>query len=150
SVAHRTGAISGKAVEPPSHKVTPRVAAERVAGEQRRIDQEDHAARPDSELPLAEEGTKSVVVQDEDEGDCEIERVPVQVLDDQEPCFAPVPALRDRSDRAAGRRAEERPVIRLAVVVTGGSESTRENEDQESGRCRQEGGPPGRPGAEPG
>src|SRR5262245_34554826 len=99
---------------------------------------------------MAEEGEKGIVVQDEDEGDGEVERIPVQVLDDQKTGLAPVSFLREGSDRATGRRAEERSIVRLAVVVAGGPERARKDQDQESGRCRQERRPPAGPEAEPG
>src|SRR5206468_951782 len=151
SVSQRARPIAREAVEPASHEMPPRVAPECVTGEERRVDEEDHAPHADAEPAVAEEGPERVVVKNEDEGDGEVERVAMKVLDDQETGLAAVPSPRERADRAARRRAEERAVVGLAIVIAGRAERAREHENQEGGRRRQERGPPPRwPRPEPG
>ena len=58
AVARRYAPLAREAVEPPANQVTPRVAAERVAGEQRRVDQHDDRADADAEAAVAEERGK--------------------------------------------------------------------------------------------
>src|SRR5207247_10485718 len=79
-------------------------------------------------------GPNRLPEQDEREREHEVERVPVQVLEDErEPRLSRVPPV-GLGDRARRRRQPEAAVVGLAVVVAGGAEEQREGEDQEGRR----------------
>src|SRR5262245_1281094 len=99
-----------------AEQVAQRVTAERVAGDQDDVDRENDAADADAELAIEEERLERVFAEQEDEQQREVERVAMDVLDQQKRALAAVLALaRERPDRTARRRRGERAVVRLAV-----------------------------------
>jgi hypothetical protein len=92
------------------------VAAERVASDQDDVDREHDAAHADAELAVLEERLERILAEQNDEQQREVERVAVQVLDQQQLRLAVVLLLRERPDRAARRRARKGPVVRLATA----------------------------------
>ena len=139
-----------EAVQPPPDEMTEGMAAERVACEQGRVDQEDDAPDPDPETAVAEERAEGVVIQDEDEQAGEVQRVPVQVLDEEETRLPAVFSAADPADGARRRHREERAVVGLAVVIARRPERQGEDQDQDRRGLRQDRRPPCRPPAEPG
>ena len=93
--------------------------------------------------PSWKKDDERVVGEDHDEEQREVHRVAVQVLEDEQEGLALVgPVAGERADRAAGRRARERAIVGLPVVVTGEAEAAREDQDQHRGRGRNERRPP--------
>src|SRR5436309_2394547 len=149
-VSRSATGVAREAVQLPADQMAERMTAEGIAGEQSRIDQQDVAADTDAEPAIADERAEGVGVQNDDERDGEVQRIAVQVLDDQETGLSPVSPAPDADDGARRRRREERAIVSLAIVVAGRPEREREDQDQEGGRRGQEPGPPRGPGAEPG
>ncbi len=82
---------------------------------------------------LVAERQHHVVRQDEGDEDRGVPEVAVDVLqDERETRLAGVPTV-GLGHGAGGRRQPERPVVRLAVVVAGGAEAEREDQDDERG-----------------
>ena len=87
------------------------MAPEGVAGDQDDVDREDDAADADAELAVVEEALDRVLAQDDDEDQREVQRVAVQVLEQQDRGLAAVRALAgERPDRAGRRRPGENVV----------------------------------------
>ena len=118
------------------------MARQRITGEQRDVDHHDHPDEPDPPaLPLAER-EEGVLPQEEERDEGEVQEIPVDVLEDErEGSLERVAPVDGRlANGTAWRIREIRPVIRLAVVVAGGSEAERDPQDQD---CRRE--PRGQP-----
>src|SRR3989475_9491778 len=83
-------------------------------------------------------GEENIVGEDEDEDHRGVHEKAMHVLENEgKPGLAFV-AVSRFTDGAGHRVEEERPIVGLAVVVTGRAEAQREDEDQE---CRREGPP---------
>src|SRR5687768_11468817 len=104
-----------------------RVAAERIAAEQDHVHYKND--RPDADAESVRK-MKSVVSEDDDEQKRKIEKVSMNVLDDQwEPALTAVIMSR-LADRASGRVRPEGLVVGAAVVVTGESKTARRPQDE--------------------
>ena len=129
------------------------MAAERVGGEQREVHGENERPEADAELRLAEDMAglvgrephrlPQVDGEHAQERDREIEKIAVDVLEDERKvAFAKVCRAR-LAHRAVDGIGPHRLVVRAAIVVAGQAESAGRPEDQERGRERQYSWPPG-------
>ena len=115
--------------------VPQRVAREAVRGEQYHVYQPDDRTHLDPERPSGEERKNRVVPQEREHHERSIQKVPVDVVEHEDGPLAPVvlglarlPLLRPG---LAGRRVpEERPVVRLAVVVARRPETQRHPDNE--------------------
>src|SRR5579862_6520124 len=98
--AERGGRLAavGHAVLAAADQVAERVAAERVAGDQDDVDRQDQRADADAEVAVHEEAVDRVLGEDHDEREREVERVAVQVLEDEQRGLAAVLLLAQRTD----------------------------------------------------
>ena len=96
------------------------MAGKSVGREEDDVDEHDQRTQADAEFAVEVESAKNVIPEEAQENDCEIEKVAVDVLQDEgEGRLAAVaPPLLLRNG-AGGRVPEEGPVVRLAVVVAG-------------------------------
>ena len=86
----------------------------------------DHRPEADPEVTIEVEREDRIPPEEREHDDREVERVAVDVLEDErEPRLAAVFRARVR-DRAGRRRPEERAVVGAAVVVAGDAEQQRE------------------------
>src|SRR5262249_34263597 len=106
-VLHRR-LTTGHAVGAAADEVAERVAAERVARDEAHVDREDDAADADAELAVLEERAHRVLTQKHDEDQREVERVAVDVLEDEDARLAAIARTRPRAHRTTGRRGAER------------------------------------------
>ena len=127
------------------------MAAERVAADQHDVDQQHQRADADAELRVARrrvveaEALHDVDRQKDDEQQREVERVAVQVLDEQRPLGLAAVFVARLADGAGGRVGPERLVVGAAVVVAGHPEREREDQDQHRRRVADERDRPGPP-----
>src|SRR5436190_19527390 len=126
------------------------MAAERITGEQDDVDRHHDGADADAERRGAGPHAAvrqdpvhrpaccdpHIVREDEDENDRLINEIAVDVLDDEREFRFALVAVARLADRARNRIEEKRAVVCFAVVVTGGAEAEREDEDEECGRKR--------------
>ena len=110
------------------------MAREGVQRQQRRVDDEDERAQPHPEPPVEPKGEDGVPPQEGEDGQGEPEEVAVDVLEHEGEARLPEIPLGPVAHRAARRRSEERPVVRLAIVIAGGAEPAGDPQDQEGGR----------------
>src|SRR5262245_61470382 len=71
-------------------QVTPRVTAEGVSGQQRRIHQHDHRADADAEAALTEERGEAFPPQEDEQCQRAVQRVAVQILNEEQPLLSAV------------------------------------------------------------
>src|SRR5688572_23933357 len=127
----------------------PRVTAEGVPGQQRRVHDHDDRADTNAELAAFEERGQPLPPQTDDQKQRAVERVAVQVLKDQERAFSTIAEW--HAAHCAVRRPHERGlVVGAAVVVAGDPERDGERRCEERRRLRKERRPPGRERTEPG
>src|SRR5438552_3250898 len=141
-VAKQCATAAREAIDLAADEVPHRMARQRITGEQRDVDHHDHPDEPDPPaLPLAER-EEGVLPQEEERDEGEVQEIPVDVLEgEREGSLERVAPVDGRlANGTTGRIREIRPVIRLAVVVAGGSEAERDPQDQD---CRRE--PRGQP-----
>src|SRR5205814_1199722 len=125
-----------------------RVAAERVAGEEGRVQRQDQAADVEVEAVGEAEGRDRVVGQKDDEEEGESEEEAVAVLqDERKVALAPVRRAR-LAHRARRRVLPERLVVGAAIVIAGEAEPARRPENQQCCGERQRRRPPAGLGAE--
>src|SRR5947208_8676004 len=136
----------GEDVHAPAAQVPAGVAGEGMPREQRHVDPHDQRPHPDPDAVLEAEGLDRVPCEEPDDADGQVERVAVQVLEDEGEARLAGVAGPDVRHRAAGRGPPERAVVRLPVVVAGQPEETGRPEDEERGRDdaddRERGEPP--------
>src|SRR5690349_20848381 len=91
-VADAASRGAGEAVDPPADEVPQRVARERVAGQERRVEEEHHATEPDPRVrdPVADlpsgpvdEALDDVQPQEEQRDEGEVQHVPMEVLENE-------------------------------------------------------------------
>ena len=129
-------------IEKPADDVTQRVAAERVAGEQRHVEREHQRADADAELHAARavgepERLPHVARQEEQEQHRDVQEVAVDVLQDEREGPLAQIALPRLADGAVRRIGPERLVVRAAVVVAGDPEQPGKRQDDQRRRERQ-------------
>jgi hypothetical protein len=113
------------------------MAGRRVKGEEHDVGEENERAHADAEAPVEGEGADGVVPEEREEDDRQVEKVPVNVLQDEgERRLPAIAAPRRFPDGARGRIEEERAVISLAVVVARRAEPEGAHEDQKRRRKR--------------
>ena len=112
------------------------VAGEGVGGQQQRVDQEDQGPESHPEPVREEERLDRVPREEHAERDHQPERVPVDVLDQEDALGLTGVALAGFANCAGRRRQEERSVVGLAVVVAGCPEQQREGQDGDGRRDR--------------
>src|SRR5215204_1256101 len=99
------------------------MTAERVAREKKDVGGQDNRAQSDAEAVRKPEAFPRIVRQKDQKNKREIQKITMNILQNQRKfSFAPVAAPRF-ADRARRRVCPERLVIRAAIVVTGKSES---------------------------
>src|SRR2546425_11806264 len=113
------------------------MAGERVEGQRSRAGEDHERADADSEAAVEPESLPHVVPEKEEPEKREIEREAVEVLQhEREFGLAGVlPSVRF-TDRACHGIEEERPVVRLPVVVARRAEQDRRDENEECRRKR--------------
>src|SRR5215204_2341740 len=126
----------GEAVEPAPAKVPAGMARQRVEGQEHGVDEQDHGPEADPPAVGEVEGAQRVPGQDDRERQRQVEEVAVDVLEDQGEAGLAGVAGPGVGDGAGRRRPPERPVVGLAVVVTGQPEPERERQHQQGGGQR--------------
>src|SRR5436190_12429740 len=112
------------------------MAGRRVERQRAGAREDEEGAETDTEPSVEVEGVPDVLPQEDEPEEGQVEREPMHVLEDErEPGLAHVGAL-DLAHRAGGRIPEEGPVVRLPVVIAGGPEQKRRDEDEEGRRDR--------------
>src|SRR5450432_4311032 len=97
------------------------MAGEQVQRQQDYIHQQHNRSHADAEAVVKKESAEGVMPKKRNEHHRHVKKIAVQVLQDEwELGLAKILAARFFGDRAAGRIAKESPVVRLAIVVTGG------------------------------
>src|SRR5580658_1075242 len=110
-----------------------RVAGKRVEREQDDVRGQDQTAKPDAKVAVEVEGHDSVVPKKQDEHNCEVEKIAVNILQDERKFrFAPIFAIGRFTDGARRRIEKKRAVVSFAVVIAGSAkpERARENEQR--------------------
>src|SRR5713101_5222282 len=136
--------------------MTQRVATERVTGDQTDVDGHDDRTEPDSERYrsgsgiLPPEGLPHVVREDDDEHQRRIQKIAMDVLQDQRKRLLTPIALARLTDGAGRGIRPERLVVRAAVVIARQPKAAGENQDEKGRRVAQRRRPPAWLGAEPG
>src|SRR6266478_1000127 len=129
------GAAKGRAREAiqfAAGKMTERVAGKCVERQERDVESENKCADADAKTAVEEEGADGVVPKENDEKNSKIEKIPMDVLqDERKRSFPAIIAPRKFANRASGRIQENRPVISFAVVVASGAKAEGTGEDQE-------------------
>jgi hypothetical protein len=130
------GRGAGKAVELPAYQVAQRVAGEQIQGQQNDVDQEDDGSEPNVKVALIPESFNCVLPQKDKEDDRSIEKIAVQVLQDEwKLCLAPILLPPGWLTHGAARRIGEKcTIVGFAVVIAGHAESQGEGKDQERRR----------------
>ena len=131
------------------------LAAKGVASEQGRVDQQHEAphAHPKilgCNLTTLKKRDEGVVIEDDDESQCEIQGVAVKILEEQEGWFAFVAFLRQCPHSTAGRGRRKGSIVGFSVVITGEAKRPGKDQDEQRRWRRQKGGPPPGPGTKPG
>src|SRR4029079_12825814 len=123
-------------VEESADDMAHRVAAERVAGEQRRVEREDE--RPDADAELCSPCTVAepqrlpdVVRQEEQEQHRDVQEVAVDILEDQREIALAEVAVPRLTDGAVRWIGPERLVVRAPIVIAGESKQTGERQDDQ-------------------
>src|SRR5260370_10075468 len=99
------------------------MARQRISGQENDVDQQHQRAHSHSEFPVKVEGLKHVFPQEKQEQDRQIQKISMYVLQNKRKSrFALVVPL-PFAHRASRRVQEKRPIIGLAVVITGSSEA---------------------------
>src|SRR6266705_3534295 len=134
-MARARGGAAREAVEGPAHQVAGRVAGEAVERERSGGDQQHERADPDADAAPEARPLEHVAPEEEEVDERDVERVAVEVLEDEGEGGLAAVAVPARLAHRARRRIEEvRAVVGLAVVVAGGAEEDRRKKDQERGR----------------
>src|SRR5258708_5906160 len=141
---------TGEAIDLPADQMPEGVTAEGVARQQHHVDEHDEGADADTELarPRAHRavsedaayrparGEEHVVGEYEDEDYCRVHEIAVHILENERKPGLALVAVPRLADAAGHGVKEEGAVVGFAVVVAGGAESARGNEDQKGGRQR--------------
>ncbi len=124
------------------------MAAERVAAKEDDVGRQDERTETNAEAdgPGRRIGEPQrqphVIGEDDDEEQRQIEKVPVDVLEDQRERALAEIRLARLADGARRRIGPERLVVRPAVVIAGEAEAAGRPQDQQRGRKRQGARPP--------
>ena len=138
-----------------THQMSQRMTPERVTGQEHDVDEQHDGADADAELLHAggrvvePHRQPHVVRQQEEKHDRRVHGIAVDVLEDQRERILAQVALARLTNRARRRIRPERFVVGATIVVTGEAEHTRERQDQQRRRERNEARPPRWTGAEP-
>ena len=141
-------------IEHAADEVPERMAAERVAAEEHGVHGEHQRADADPERHLPgrigePHRLPDVVGQDEQKQDRQIQKVAVDVLEDERERLLAEILLARLADGARRRIGPERLVVGAAIVVAGEAETAGRPENQERGGKRQRRRPPAGLRAEP-
>src|SRR5579885_801107 len=134
-------------VEAPAYQVPQRVTAEGVPAQKDHIGDENQGTQADAEGCTAgrvrkPHGNPSVIRQDPQENESDVDKVAMGVEQDQrEVAFAEV-FLARLADGTGRRLGPEGFVVSAAVVVTGKAEEARKRKDEQGRREPQPAGPP--------
>src|SRR5688572_28681076 len=111
--------------------VSQRVARERVERKQNDVGEQDQRTNPDSEAAIKPERVNRVVPENDQEDERNVEKVAMQVLQDEwKGSLAAIPVRAAFADCARGRIEKERAVVSLAIVVTGGAKTQGATQDE--------------------
>src|SRR2546426_3450821 len=129
------GGAAREAVEGPAHQVAGRVAGETIERERSGVDQQHERADPDADAAPEPRPLEHVAPEEEEVDERDVERIAVQVLEDEGEGGLAAVAVPARLAHRARRRIEEvRAVVGFAVVVAGGAEEDRRGGGQERPR----------------
>src|SRR5579871_426546 len=138
----------GHAVEHAADQVAERVASEGVAAQQDHVDEKNYRTEAYAEVTIEPHREPNIVGEQDQEEDGEIQKIAMDVLNDErEGALAEIFFAR-LTDGASGRIGPERFVVGAAIVVAGEAESAWGPEDEH--RASYKGREPGGEDAEPG
>src|SRR2546430_17255354 len=121
-MARARGGATREAVEGPAYQVAGRVAGEAVERERGGVDQQHERADPDAEAAPEARRREHVAPEEDEVDERDVERVAVEVLEDEGEGGLAAVAVPARLAHRARRRIEEvRAVVGLAVGVSGGA-----------------------------
>src|SRR2546430_1329781 len=141
-MARARGGATREAVEGPAYQVAGRVAGEAVEGERSGVDQQHERADPDADAAPEARPLEHVAPEEEEVDERDVERIAVEVLEDEGEGGLAAVAVPARLAHRARRRIEEaRAVVGPAAAVAGGA-----GEDPRGGGQGRRGGGGG-PGA---
>src|SRR6266481_1125887 len=113
-----------------------RMTGKRVERKERNVDRQDERADTNSEMALEKERADGVVPKKNDEQNREIEKVAMDILEDERKRgFPAIIAAGRLANGTSGRIEEKRAVVRFAVIVAGRAKAERSSENQQ---CRRE------------
>src|SRR5438093_1048953 len=111
-----------------------RMTAKRIAAKQNEVDRQNNRADAETEVMIEPERFPNVVSENQNENECEIQKIAMHVLHDQRKRTLAEISFARLTNRACGRIRPERFVIRAAIVVTGQSKSAGRPQDQKRRR----------------
>ena len=115
------------------------MARQSVESEQGNVQQQYQRADADAKALRKKERANRVPPKEDEVDDCEIKKPPMEILQNERKCgFAAVAPMPSFAYRAGWRIEEERPVIRLSIVVAGSAESQGPGQNQ---KCRRKAPP---------
>src|SRR5215813_12008054 len=125
---------AGEAIETPPHQMTGRVAGEAVERERGGVGEQHERADADPEVAVEDRRARHVAPEKREVEERRIEEVAVKVLEDEGKRGLTPVAGAMRLGHGTRRRIEEvGAVVGLPVVVAGGPEEHRREQDQERG-----------------
>src|SRR2546425_12231928 len=120
------GGAAREAVEGPAHQVARRVAGEAVERERSGVDQQHERADPDADAAPEARPLEHVAPEEEEVDERDVERVAVEVLEDEGEGGLAAVAVHARLAHSARRRTvADRADEWIAEVVAGGAEEDR-------------------------
>ncbi len=124
-----------EAIELPSGEMPQRVAGKRVERQQNNVRGQDKCAQADAEVAVEVESLNNVMPEKQNEHDCEVEKITVNILQDEGKLrFALVFAVGRFTDCASRRIEKKRTVISFAVVIAGSPKTERPGKDEQRRR----------------
>src|SRR5580692_11765193 len=126
---------AGEAIELASGKVAQRVAGKRVQREQDDVRGQNDGAEADAKVAVEVEGHEGIVPKKQDEHDRQIEKISVDILQDERKLRLPVVFAVGRfTHGASGRIEKKRAGVSFAVVVARSAKPERPREDEQRRR----------------
>jgi hypothetical protein len=135
-VARRAEGGAGETIEFAANDMPQRVAGEGVSREKDDVHEHDQSAKADAEFATEIEGSEDVIPEKTQENDGEIEKITMNILQDEgKRSFATIVFADRRLADGAGRWIEkEGAIVGFAIVIAGGAKTERRAEDEEGGR----------------
>src|SRR5882724_9196837 len=112
-----------------------RMAGKRVERKERNVDRQDQRADTNPKMALEKESADGVVPKKNDEQNREIEKIAMDVLEDERKSgFPAIVATKWFTDGTSGRIEEKRAVVGFAVIVAGSAKTEGPGENQKGRR----------------